>query len=1045
MTDDTAAAPALDFDPVPALASGLSLPASSVAAVIALLDEGNTVPFIARYRKERTGGLDEVQIRAIEERRSYLVEFEARRAAVLASIKEQGKLSSELEQKLLAATAKSELEDLYAPYRPRRKTRASVARERGLQLLAEKILAQGETGDPVAEAAAFTGEHVANPEDALAGARDIVAEQLADTAEIRAFVRREMAEHGELVAEVMPGKDAEPTKFEQYYKHREQVRQIPSHRYLAIRRGEAEGVLRAHVAIDAVKIEAGMLHQAKAVDASPWSAQLKQAAADGFKRLLSPSVENDIRSELKSRSDVAAVEIFAGNLRNLMLAAPLGGAPVIGVDPGLRTGCKCAAIDATGKFLGTITIYLSQGDAQLAQAKEQFAAFVKDHQPRAIAVGNGTGGREAESFVKRTVADAGATGVHVVSVNEAGASVYSASDLAREEFPELDLTIRGAISIARRLQDPLAELVKIEPKSIGVGQYQHDIVESLLTKRLGDVVEDAVNHVGVELNTASAQLLGYVAGIGKSLAKKIVLHRDAHGAFSSRGQLQDVLGLGPKAFEQAAGFLRIRGGTNPLDSSAVHPERYDLVEKMAADIATPLAELVGNQEIVDKIDLAKYVAGDVGEPTLRDILGELGKPGRDPRAEFNPPRFRDDVTTMEDLKVGMVLEGLVTNVTAFGAFVDIGVHNDGLVHVSQLAESFVKDPAEVVKVGQKIKVRVLEIDNARKRIALSARPPNRQRNDNQGQQPHQGDRPQGQSQQRGNRGGRGRGGGGGGGQQYPQQQQQQQQQHAQQQPQQMQFGPNGEGGQQQPPPSHDGGGQNLRGNNNNGNRGPRPNNNGGGGQQSRGRQAGTWNTNGQGSAPQQHAEGAPNSGAPTGDAPNTGAPNFGDQSQGDRQNQHNRGPRDDQNRGPRSDGGGNVRGPNNQPNGGGGRNVRGPNNQNGGGGNVRSPGNGPNPNDGGGGSAGNVRGPNNRNSGGGGGNLRGPNNQNSSGGGGNFRGPRTDGPRTDAPRTDGPRTDAPRTDARRTDAPRAPAPNNDNWGVSGFTNSPFAKKLKDPK
>ncbi len=942
MTDDTAAAPALDFDPVPTLASGLSLPASGVAAVLALLDQGNTVPFIARYRKERTGGLDEVQIRAIEERRSYLVELEERRAAVLASITEQGKLTPELEQQLLAATVKSELEDLYAPYRPRRKTRASVARERGLQPLANKILAQGETGDPVSEAAAFTGEHVATAEDALAGARDIVAEQLADTAEIRAFVRSEMAEHGELVAEVMPGKDAEPTKFEQYYKHREQVRQIPSHRYLAIRRGEAEGVLRAHVAIDAAKIEAGMLHRAKAVDASPWATQLKLAAADGFKRLLSPSVENDIRSELKSRSDVAAVEIFAGNLRNLMLAAPLGGAPVIGVDPGLRTGCKCAAIDATGKFLGTITIYLSQGEAQLALAKEQFAAFVKEHQPRAIAVGNGTGGREAESFVKRTVADAGVTGVHVVSVNEAGASVYSASDLAREEFPELDLTIRGAISIARRLQDPLAELVKIEPKSIGVGQYQHDIVESLLTKRLGDVVEDAVNHVGVELNTASAQLLGYVAGIGKSLAKKIVLHRDAHGAFSSRAQLQDVSGLGPKAFEQAAGFLRIRGGANPLDSSAVHPERYELVEKMAADVTTPLAELVGNQELVDKIELAKYVAGDVGEPTLRDIIGELQKPGRDPRAEFNPPKFRDDVTSMEDLKVGMVLEGLVTNVTAFGAFVDIGVHNDGLVHVSQLAESFVKDPAEVVKVGQKIKVRVLEIDNARKRIALSARPPNRQRNDNQGPQQHQGDRSQGQGQQRGNRGGRGRGGGGGGGQQP------QQQQPAQQQPPHMQFGPNGEGGQQQSQPAHDGG-QNVRGNNNGGgNRAPRPNNSNSGnhGGQPRGRQAGTWNSHDQGGAPQQNADGAPNSGvsnsdapnsgAPNSDAPNSGAPNSGAPNSGDQsgQNQHNRGPRNDQNRGPRNGGGGNFRGPNNQSgpnnqNNGGGGNFRGPNNQSG--------------------------------------------------------------------------------------------------------------------
>ena len=749
----TEAVAVLDFDPVPAVAFALSLPAAGVAAVVALLDEGNTVPFIARYRKERTGGLDEVQIRAIEERRSYLVELEERRAAVLASITEQGKLVPELEQRLRAAMTKSELEDLYAPYRPRRKTRASVARERGLQPLADKILAQGE-GDPAGEAKGFITEQVTSDADALAGARDIVAEQLADTAEIRAFVRKEMGEHGELISEVLPGKDSEPTKFEQYYKHREHVKQIPSHRYLAIRRGEAEGVLRAHVSIDSAKVETGILRQAKLVEASTWADQLRLAVADALKRLLLPSVENDVRAELKSRSDVAAVDIFAGNLRNLMLAAPLGGAAVIGVDPGLRTGCKCAAIDATGKFLGTITVYITQGDGQLAQGKEAFAAFVKEHLPRAIAVGNGTGGREAESFAKKALAEAGIEGVVVVSVNEAGASVYSASDLAREEFPELDLTIRGAISIARRLQDPLAELVKIEPKSIGVGQYQHDVQEAMLAKRLGDVVESAVNHVGVELNTASAQLLGYVAGIGKSLAKKIVLHRDANGAFSSRGQLQDVTGLGPKAFEQAAGFLRIRGAANPLDASGVHPERYDLVEKMAGDVATPLAELVGNSEIVDKIDLARYVGGDVGEPTLRDIVGELKKPGRDPRAEFAPPKFRDDVTSMEDLKPGMVFEGgIVTNVTAFGAFVDIGVHNDGLVHVSQLAEQFVKDPTEVVKVGQRIKVRVLEIDHARKRIALSARPPARQRNQDQ-QQQQRGDGPQ-QQQPQGNRGPRG--------------------------------------------------------------------------------------------------------------------------------------------------------------------------------------------------------------------------------------------------------------------------------------------------
>ncbi|HUS29017.1 MAG TPA: Tex family protein, partial [Kofleriaceae bacterium] len=749
----------LDFDPVPALAQSLGLPPKSIAAVIALLDEDNTVPFIARYRKERTGGLDEVQIREIETQRGYLVELEERRAAILASVGEQGKLTPELEQKLRAATGKAELEDLYAPYRPRRKTRASVAREKGLEPLAQKILAQASDGDPQGDAAAFVTEQVASVDDALAGARDIVAETIADTAEVRAYVRKEYAEQGKLVSVVVPGKDAEPTKFEQYYAFEEQVKAIPSHRFLAIRRGEAEGVLRAHVSVDIAKVEGGILNLVKHAPASPWGQQLEQAVTDALKRLLAPSVENDVRAELKSRSDSAAVEIFAGNLRNLLLAAPLGSASVVGVDPGLRTGCKCAAIDATGKFLGTVTVYISQGDAQLAKAKDDFIAFVQQQKPRAIAVGNGTGGREAEAFVKKCLADAGLRegpdAPFVVQVNEAGASVYSASDLAREEFPELDLTIRGAISIARRLQDPLAELVKIEPKSIGVGQYQHDVHQTLLGKKLGDVVESCVNHVGVELNTASAQLLGYVAGIGKSLAKKIVVYRDTNGAFASRQQLQDVSGLGPKAFEQAAGFLRIHGAQNVLDASAVHPERYTLVEQMAKDLGVELPQLIGNQELVDKIDLSKYVADDVGEPTLRDITAELGKPGRDPRAEFAPPKFRDDVTTMEDLKPGMVLEGVVTNVTAFGAFVDIGVHNDGLVHVSQLAEKFVKDPSEVVKVGQKLTVRVLEVDNQRKRIALSARPPARER-----QQQNQ-QRGPGQQQGGGGRGGRGRGGGGG--------------------------------------------------------------------------------------------------------------------------------------------------------------------------------------------------------------------------------------------------------------------------------------------
>ena len=794
-----AAVAPVDFDPVPALARELQLPPAGVRAVVDLLAEGNTVPFIARYRKERTGGLDEVQIRAIEERRAYLLDMAERRAAILASIREQGKLTPELEAKIQAADTKAALEDLYAPFKPRRRTRAMAAREKGLEPLAQRILAQPRDGNPAAEAAAFitTGveKPVASADEALAGARDIAAEVVADTPEVRTLVRRLFGEEGELVSEVVPAKAQEPTKFEQYYAFREKVKAIPSHRFLAIRRGEAEGVLRAHVEVDAAALTMGIERLVKLDDQSPWAGLLREAVADAYKRLLAPSVENDVRTELKLRSDVAAVDVFADNLRSLLLAAPLGGRAVIGVDPGLRTGCKCAAVDSTGKFLDTVTLFLSQGDAALAKAREELLVFVKKHTPVAIAVGNGTGGREAEGFVRRLLSEAGVADLFVVQVNEAGASVYSASDVARDEFPDLDLTIRGAISIARRLQDPLAELVKIEPKAIGVGQYQHDVHQPLLSRKLGDVVESCVNHVGVELNTASAQLLQYVAGIGKSLAKKIVTHREQNGAFKSRQQLLDVSGLGPKAFEQAAGFLRLAEGAHPLDHSAVHPERYPLVERMAADLGVGVGELVGNQELVDRIDLSRYVADEVGEPTLRDIADELKKPGRDPRAEFSPPKFRDDVTTLDHLKPGMTLEGVVTNVTAFGAFVDIGVHHDGLIHVSQLSDKFVKDPTEVVKAGQKITVRVLEVDMARKRIALSARaenarrerPPQQEgrgqgrgrggeqgqgqpRGEGRGRGPQQGrgPRPQGQPGQQGQQQGgprqqQGQGGGGGGG------------------------------------------------------------------------------------------------------------------------------------------------------------------------------------------------------------------------------------------------------------------------------------------
>jgi uncharacterized protein len=712
------------FDPVPRLSKELSITPKSVAAVVALLAEGNTVPFIARYRKEVTGGLDEVQIRSIEERRSYIVELEDRRAAILGSIDEQGKLTPELRAKILACETKAALEDLYLPYKPKRRTRGMIAREKGLEPLALRLAAQPADGNPEVEAAAFVSadKGVEDVEAALQGARDIVSEQLAENADTRAFVRNVYKTKGLLVSKGVPKKIKEgPTKFEQYYEFSEPVRSIPSHRYLAIRRGEREGVLRARIDVDADKLTPRVEAAANLAARSPFAGQLRIAVADCVKRLLGPSVENDLRVDLKLDSDRAAVDVFADNLRNLLLAAPLGTRGVIGIDPGLRTGCKCAALDATGTFRDHVTIYLTRGADAVERSKRELAAFIAKHTPAAIAVGNGTGGRETEAFVRDLLRDKEISDCFVVQVNESGASVYSASDTAREEFPDLDLTIRGAISIARRLQDPLAELVKIEPKAIGVGQYQHDVHQPMLARKLGDVVESCVNHVGVELNTASASLLSYVSGIGKSVAKKMVAHRAKNGAFRSRGELLKVSGLGPRAYEQAAGFLRIRGSNNPLDTSAVHPERYDLVERMASDVDVSLAELVGNRAHADRIDITKYVSEGVGEPTLRDILDELRKPGRDPRAEFEPPKFRDDVNTMQDLVEGMQLEGVVTNVTAFGAFVDVGVHQDGLVHVSQLADRFVKDPSDVVKVGDKIQVRVLSVDLARKRISLTAR------------------------------------------------------------------------------------------------------------------------------------------------------------------------------------------------------------------------------------------------------------------------------------------------------------------------------------
>ncbi|MCA9659120.1 MAG: RNA-binding transcriptional accessory protein [Myxococcales bacterium] len=723
-----------DFDPAPQIAQELDLPERGVNAVLRLLAEGATVPFIARYRKEMTGGLDEVAIRSIDERRVYLRELDERRKTILKTLEEAGSLTDDLKAKILACATKAALEDLYLPYKPKRRTRATIARERGLGPLGERILAQPDDGEPEAEAAAFVRDDKEVPDlavpdvaAALAGARDVAAEVMAENADVRAFVREVFARDGVVASKVAFDKKGQASKFESYYDFEEAIATIPSHRYLAVRRGEQDGFLRVRLTVDPELVFPRIAAIMGLRRESPFAGELEAAIRDGLRRLLMPSLETEMRIELKMRADRQAVEVFAHNLRSLLLAAPLGGAPVLAVDPGLRTGSKCAALGDTGKVLETTTIYPGQGARKDAEAREALVALVRRTSPRAIAVGNGTGGRETEAFVRdvlREALGAAARDVVVVSVNEAGASVYSASAIAREEMPDLDVTLRGAVSIGRRLQDPLAELVKIEPKAIGVGQYQHDVYQPLLTRKLDQVVESCVNHVGVDLNTASAPLLAKVAGIGPSLAKGIVRHREDRGAFRSRAELLEVAGLGPRTFEQCAGFLRIRGGEHPLDASAVHPERYPLVERIAGDLGVGLGALVGDERLAGTVAIDRYVGDGVGEPTLRDILAELAKPGRDPRESFAAPQFRADVQTLEDLAEGMILEGAVTNVTAFGAFVDVGVHQDGLVHISELADRFVKDPHEVVKAGDVVSVRVVEVDVPRKRIGLTMRKDN---------------------------------------------------------------------------------------------------------------------------------------------------------------------------------------------------------------------------------------------------------------------------------------------------------------------------------
>ena len=698
--------------------SGLKFP--QVDNTVELLREGATVPFIARYRKERTGELDEVQIRSLEERLAYFGELEERKVTVLKTIEELGKLTPELKGRIEATRQKTELEDLYLPYKPKRRTKATIARERGLEPLAALIAAQElKTGTPEEAAAPFVApeKEVPDAAAALAGAGHILAEGLSEDADARALVRQLTWEQGVFRSQVAAEKVGAVTKFEMYYDYQEPLKVIPSHRMLAMRRGEKEEVLR--LAIDAPETDILLRLKARLLKGeSIFRPLLEAVAEDAYRRLIAPSIEVELRLEAKKKADEAAIEVFAQNLKNLLLLPPAGGKRVLGVDPGMRTGSKLAAVDGTGKFLEHVTIYPHTGEARVPQAKRDLLRMIRDHAIEMVAIGNGTGSREMDRFIRDTLKEAGLS-VAVVVVNEAGASVYSASDIAREEFPELDLTIRGAISIARRLQDPLAELVKIDPKSIGVGQYQHDVSQSALKKALDATVESCVNFVGVNLNTASWALLAYVSGIGESLAKAIVRHRDEQGSFADRKGLLKVPRFGAKAFEQSAGFLRIRGGTHPLDNTAVHPENYKLVGTMAADLGVSLAQLASDSALAGKIELKRYVGETVGLPTLRDILEELKKPGRDPRAAFEAVAFRDDVQEISDLQEGMVLPGTVTNVAAFGAFVDIGVHQDGLVHVSHLSDRFVKDPNEAVKVGEIVRVKVLAVDVPRKRISLS--------------------------------------------------------------------------------------------------------------------------------------------------------------------------------------------------------------------------------------------------------------------------------------------------------------------------------------
>ncbi len=702
----------------------LGLQARQVAATAVLLEEGATVPFIARYRKERTGELDEVKITAIRDRLEQLEVLDKRRESILASLEERKLLTEELRAKVETAATLNSLEDIYLPFKPRKRTRATIAKELGLEPLSEILWAQDPSTDPEALAAPFVGNSVTvdvktstvdSVAAVLAGARDILAERINDDATARAQLRSLYLNKGVIKSTLISGKEEEGAKFKDYFDWIEPAATAPSHRILAMRRGETEGFL--YFRLTPPESEAlGTLYSLFVRGNSKASDQVKLACDDCLKRLLGFAMEVEARGFYKKKADEEAIRVFADNLRELLLASPLGQKITLGIDPGFRTGCKVVLLDRQGKLLANEVIYPGRSRGEELEAAEAILNMVRLHKVEAIAIGNGTASRETETFVKKLKLP---SSIQIVVVSESGASIYSASEIAREEFPDLDLTVRGAVSIGRRLMDPLAELVKLDPKSIGVGQYQHDVDQAALKRSLDDVVISCVNKVGVELNTASRHLLAYVSGLNSRTAASLVTHRDTNGPFKSRAELLKISGLGPKAFEQAAGFLRIRDGAHPLDASSVHPERYELVDRMASDLGCTVQDLLRDPAKRAAIKLDRYVTPEVGLPTLKDIVAELAKPGRDPREQFEAFSFADEVQKMEDLQPGMRLPGIVTNVTAFGAFVDIGVHQDGLVHISQISDDFVQNPAEFLKVGQKVQTTVMEIDLPRKRIALS--------------------------------------------------------------------------------------------------------------------------------------------------------------------------------------------------------------------------------------------------------------------------------------------------------------------------------------